>query len=686
MSRDIHTGDNPADDFDLFWGMGPSEKHDPPLHHGTSNAADISTTSSSSSAPSHSAASTLSAAGTTTSSLGVSGGGGGLNPTATTLMGSLWSHSGGGAPEAYGHRHHVHASHGDGGAVAGLHHVHHVPSPVRSRRPVWLPPPNQHHQHSSTSSTTTSRAGEVGAPGSNHVGQHHHLPPATGSPVQAVVVDVGGGDAAAISPPSSSARINGHNLNRNNSSTSGDGNICSNVECKLEELAVAIKSSVLGKVETGVREALLMGQQHQRQRQEQSGGGAPFVAPRAGAASKDDQRRTEAAEAEAVAAAVAPLRSRLAALEEQMSQLMATASIDRIGSSNSGGGGGDTRKGGRGGSGGVGGGVGLGRAGGGGSAAEAEPLVALNALAQRTGTLEGRHKQVQAKVALLDNAFGPKASDWAQTIKAFLQEREAAVGVAAVPRGAGRAAAPVPAVHSAPGGGGGKGGKRKLAVDAPVFSPRVARTGCGSGGAPAEGGEAATLTGLPSLPLDVVAGTKYDKSAPETVGATRIDGTAEANCKASAVASEATERAGGRDKVVDRCIACAEAQERCSRLEKRVEEVEGALAALQSKAATMTSAATTAVADAVKAWEAAENNRRDAAAEKAASSSSGSLGRQQKAPPATSGGGGAGNWASKSSLEKLAGELRHLSERTRDGEDAVALVDHGLKGVRDEVR
>ncbi|CAM9633796.1 unnamed protein product [Pylaiella littoralis] len=662
MSNDIHTGDNHADDFDLFWGMGPTSENRR-MH--SSNVAEIST----SSAPSNSG-STLSS---TSSSLA---GGGGLNTTTATLMGSLWSH--GGAPhlEAYGHRHHAHASQGD-----GLQHVHSVggstPSPVRSRRPVWLPPPKQHHQHSSTS--ITSRGGGTGDSAKNHVGQHHHHP---SSPVQAVAVD--GGDGAAITPPPSSSSLfpaNARLVDLKSSSSGGNivsSSTSSDVACKLEELAAVITSSVLGKVDAGVREALSTSQQqHQQQQQQQSGGGVPFAAPRTAAALEDDQRRTGAAEAEAVAAAVAPLRSRLAALEEQMSQLMAAAALDRSGSSNNssgGGGGSDTREGGRGSSGGVGGGVGFGRAGGGGSAAEVEPLLALNALAQRTGTLEGRHRQVQAKVALLDNYFGPKASDWAQTIKTFLLEREASGGA---PRGAGNVAA----VNSTAGGGGGKGGKKKLAVDAPVFSPRAARTGYGNGGAggaPREGGAAAVPTGPPSVPLVDVGGTKHDKSAPEG-----NDDAVENTTTSATAASMVTAGVGRAGRVVDRCAACAETQERSSRLEKRVADSEETLALLQSKAPNTTSVATTAAVDAVKAWMATEISRRDAAAGKAVSPS-GSLGRQQKAL-ATSGGGGGGNWASKASLEKLAGELRQLSERMNDGDDAMAFVDHGLKGVRDEM-
>ena len=62
-------------------------------------------------------------------------------------------------------------------------------------------------------------------------------------------------------------------------------------------------------------------------------------------------------------------------------------------------------------------------------------------------------------------------------------------------------------------------------------------------------------------------------------------------------------------------------------------------------------------------------------------------GRQRKAAAAVvAAAAGGGNWASKGSLEKLVGEVNRLSERTKDGEDSVAFLDHDLKGIRDEVR
>ena len=634
MSHDIHGGDAPVDDFDLWWGVGPTRNNEE--QHHASHLGDMSSGGIGSSTTAPSAA-------TLGSSSRGGGGSGSLNEATATLMGSLWSS--GGAPnlEAYGHRHHVHGSQGEDGVHAGSP----PPPSATSRRPVWLPPPGQQNQHSAR------HASQAAGPSSRFG--------------QAVVDDVtvAAAAAAAAAGPSSSVLRPTAGVN---SSSTGDSSSsrAKNVEHKLEELAVAITASVLDKLDTGVWEALAAGQQQQQQQQQHSGSRSAALTA---AASEDGQRQTEAA----VAAAIAPLRSRLAALEEQVSQL--TAAAARSSANN---GGGDPSRGGRGGSGGVGSGVGLGRGGGGGNAAAAEPMLALNALAQRTGTLEGRHKQVQAKVALLDNAFGPKASDWAQTIKAFLQEREA------ISRGGGGRAAAAGVRPTGGGGGGGgsglsgsgngsKGGKKMLGVDAPVFSPQSARISSRGAGAGAAAG----------APV-VAAGASRIESAPEVVGTAQGDDAAVAGAAgAAAAAGPGAGKAEGGVEIG--CAACAQTQERCSRLEKRVAESERALSLLQSRTAAAataaTAAATTAAADAVRAWEVEESSRRDVAAEKAASADL--LGRQQKAAAAA---GGGGNWASKASLEKLAGELRLLSERAKDGEDTLALVDHGLKGVRDEVR
>eukprot|EP00903_Cladosiphon_okamuranus_P010438 g9874.t1 len=631
MSHDIHGGDTPGDDFDLWWGVGPTRNNEE--QHRTSHLGDMSSgggIGSSTTAPS--AAATI---GHSSSRRGS----GSLNPTTTTLMGSLWSS--GGAPnlDAYGHRHHIHGSQGDDGA-----HVGSPPPPSVSSRPVWLPSPGQHHQH-----PTRNTGGAAGPSG--RVGQ-------------VVVDDVAMVAAAAPAPPSSSLLrpVPGMNSGTGDSSSSSDGN----VDLKLEELAAAITASVLGKLDTGVWEALATGQQHHPQQQQHpESSSAAFTA----AASEDGRKQTEAA----VAAVVAPLRSRLAALEEQVSQLTASAAR----SSGNNGGDGDASRGGRGGGGGVGGGIGLGRGSGGGNAAATEPMLALNALAQRTGTLEGRHKQVQAKVALLDNAFGPKASDWAQTIKAFLQEREATAG------GGARVAATAirPAGGGVSGSGSGsKGGKKTLGIDAPVFSPQTARNSSKAyGKGNLHGGVGAGAGAAAGSSVVAAAGARRVESVTEVVRAAQGDDVAIAG---AAEAATAGARDGGGD---NGCAACAQTRERCDRLEKRVAESETALSLLQRRTAAAataaTVAATTAAADAVKAWEVEESSRRDAAAEKAVSSDL--LGRQQKAAAAAAGGGG--NWASKASLEKLAGELRQLSEKAKDGEDTLALVDHGLKGVREEM-
>lgn len=617
MNEGLNGGD-PADDFDLFWGMprsdtgssGSGNNHE--SRRGGSGGVNVTSGGAAlMSSP------TLS---------GSSSRAGNLNTATPTLMGNLWSHNGV-PPEAYGHSLHVHASQAEGPAptAAGLNadlHGGSPPPPASSRRPVWLPPPSQNHQHSS------------GRGDGMHVSsrqRQHHLP--------------------ASSPPRQPARptaltdARGRG-GRNGGETGVSGSI---VEYKLEELAAVITASVVGKLEVDVREALWAGDQQQHHPP------APPPPPPAAAAvssHEDEQRRVAAA----VEAAVAPLRSRLAALEEQMSRLSAAS---RSGGGGSGDGGRDTPRGVRGISSGSAGGV---RGGAGGNAAP-EPLVALTALAQRTATLEGRHKQLQAKVALLDNSFGPKASDWAQTIKAFLQERvsEPAGGVG------GRAAVTV--------GTRGKGGKRGLGIDAPAFYPQSAAQRstaavCASANTGPGQGAAAPAPAPAPAPSVVVEGAKHEESAPEVVGAAQGDSTAAA--ESTAAKGTATATTAGQ---LHRCAGCAETQERCNRLERRVAESERALSLLQSQAA--------AVAAATEATAALERRRSAAAAATSAAEKAASL--DQKAV-ATAAAGGGGNWASKTSVEKLAAALRQLAARTKDGEDALALVDHGLKGVREEVR
>ncbi|CAM9693192.1 unnamed protein product, partial [Hapterophycus canaliculatus] len=228
-------------------------------------------------------------------------------------------------------------------------------------------------------------------------------------------------------------------------------------------------------------------------------------------------------------------------------------------------------------------------------------------------------------------------------------------------------------------GRGGKPGKKRLDIGAPVFSPRAAAG-------------AAASTARSS---DGVADTKHDEndSAPEVVGAgphgggagaagaaagaTAAPGTAEA--AAVAAAGKGGEAVG----IVDRCKACSETEERCDRLEERVAE----LSLAQGKAA---AAAAAASADAAKAREVAEGSRRDVGAAVAASmekAASLDLSRRQQktlAPAAATAEGG-GRWASKASVEKLTGELRQLLKRVKDGADALALVDYAVKDIRDEI-
>ncbi|CAM9394148.1 unnamed protein product [Ectocarpus sp. 6 AP-2014] len=626
MNEGLNGGD-PADDFDLFWGMprsggGDGGSSGSGINHESRGGGGLTDVTSGGAGLMSSP--TLS---------GSSSRAGNLNTATPTLMGSLWSHSSM-PPEAYGHSLHVHASQAEGPAptAAGLNADLHGGSPLppaSSRRPVWLPPPSQHHQHS------------AGRGDGMHISsrQHQQHLPATSPPRQ---------------PARPTAVTDARGRGRNGGETGVSGSI---VEYKLEELAAVITASVVGKLEVDVREALWAG--NQQQHHSPAPPPPPPPPPPAAAAvpsHEDDQRRVAAA----VEAAVAPLRSRLAALEEQMIRLSAASRSGSGGSGDggSGDGGRDAPRGVRGNSSGSGGGV---KGGAGGNAA-AEPIAALTALAQRTGTLEGRHKQLQAKVALLDNSFGPKASDWAQTIKAFLQERvtEPAAGAA------GRAAVTV--------GTRGKGGKRGLGIDAPAFVPQSAAQRstaavCASASSGPGQGAARAAPPAPAPSVDVE-GAKHEESAPEVVGAVQGDSTAATKSMAAKGAATATAAAAGK---LHRCAGCAETQERCSRLEKRMTESERALSLLQSQAA---------AAAATEATAALESRRMAAAAATAAAEKAASL--DQKAA-ATAAVGGGGNWASKTSVEKLTAALRQLAARTKDGEDALALVDHGLRGVREEM-
>lgn len=340
---------------------------------------------------------------------------------------------------------------------------------------------------------------------------------------------------------------------------------------------------------------------------------------------------------------------------------------------------------------GAGAGAGTGTGAGGGVAALEQSFAAL---AQRTGTLEGRHKQVQAKVALLDNAFGSKASDWAQTVKHILIEREAAsaagggggkAGVRAGPKGGSKKTAaggvslqPVPSgsgnsnVRAGGGGGGGgigsRGGNgaphqpRDSGPGGPAETPVTTASGAGAG----NGNGYEVAAGRPNT-------THASGRATSTSTPKASSQGADASCTTPEVVQASHAPQGCATLVSGRCPACNEMEERCTRLEARVLESERALALLQSKASSATVAAAAAEADAAKALETVvlaaktESNKREADALD---------GRQR---------GFGGNWAPRASVEKLASDLKQLSENTKDSEDALALVDHGLRGVRDEV-
>ena len=792
--NETNGGEHLAGEFDLFWGMGPNRSNKSiSTQHGSNSSNNSSSLRDAS-----------------------SGGGVGSIPSASlnpTRMGALWSHDS--TLEAYGHRHHVHAQ-ADGlmESVVGL-----ASPPSSHRQQAWRP-----------SYDPVKRSGGGDA--------------SVASPLQHVQPQRPHVSADAVSPPTAlaAAKVSPY-LDRNGS-----------VESKLEELAAAITSSVLGKLDLGVRETIMAQQQVQQQQQGRQRDGVPSSYLSSSTSSstsstlcpaaptplgyvphEDSQRRV----AESV---VAPLRTKLASLQDQVTELK--AALERstaaqaageaprqqhhhyqqqhhqqqqqqqpqqqqqqqhpqqqpqqqqqqqqqgkralrpegiVGDNN----GGDSRKGGwGGGSGGVGAGVpantgaGGGGGGGGGTAGLEQTLAAL---AQRTGTLEGRHKQVQAKVALLDNAFGSKAADWAQTIKLIISERDAATATGRAAAAA--AGAATPAARGRGGGAGAtKGGKKpSVAADVIHSKPKQVRdggdvfggvgsgSGCmavGTGAAASQqsreatpaaaggasetsaagsgsgnGGGSASQRVVREKPTassliddqgdgnrackEPVHGNRLPRLSPLPASATspgedeRINANGGNGVGAAAAAAGPTPSQRDHDQVthppepnenesrqnqaataaavaavaVDPCAACAETKKRCGRLEARIAESEQALLRLRGEAASATASATAAVG-AVEALEkaaaaaaaataaaaeatAAESRRRDANALLT------EAGRQHKA--AAGGGGGGGNWASKGALEKLMIEVNRLSERTKDSEDSVALLDHGLKGIRDEV-
>lgn len=649
--NDVSSGDNPTDDFDLFWGMGPNHANNNGSSTGNTND-DNNNNSGSTRHQQHDNLRDI------TSGMGVGSSAGGMSSTShslsTPLMGGLWSH--GSNLEAYGHRHHVHAQ-ADGLSDAGGG----LASPQRSHRPAWMPAPSP---------------GIGGARSASTMQVQRHHQPAVGNAINP-------GPATGV-PAASDAR----------------GSI---VDSKLDELAAAISSSVLGKLDLGVKGALLV--QH----------GASSSPPSVLTVPQEDesfQRR--------MAEAVAPLRSRVVALEEQMADFkaaierntaaMAAASAasrhppsprpgegfiqqpyqhhqqqpqgknpllpEYMAGEN------ETtlpslrgQHAGRGGRGGT-------AAAGGGVAALEQSLASL---AQRTGTLEGRHKQVQAKVALLDNAFGSKASDWAQTVKYILAEREASAGgggkacVRAGTKGGKKTAAgvvapqqPVPSGSGSNnirgGGGGGGGGRGGFGA---IHHPResgpgglteTSLTGSGAGGGN-ESGHVVAGGASTTHTSGQATSTSVPKPFPQG---------ADASCTTPEVVQASHASQGCATLVSGRCSACMETEERCTGLEARVLESERALALFQSKVKAATVAAAAAEIDATKALKTAVVAAKTESKREADTVD----GRQR---------GFGGNWASKASVEKLASDLKQLSEKTKDGEDALALVDHGLRGVRDEV-
>lgn len=671
---------NPIDDFDLYWGMGPSRSNNnepqqqSPQVDPVSNGS-IALSPAVGSGGSSGKGSTIGVGGSGLSSSSLSMGGGGL-----------WSHGG---QEAYGHRHHVHAQ--DGGIVGGglASPAGGGPRPISSRRAVWPSPspstgtngnrndsPLQTQQSFRLNHNSSSSAGTA----SSSVG----TPLTVAAPAVAAGSDVG---------------------------ISSSGSI---VDSKLEELAAAISSSVLGKLEVGVAGALLSQQQQQQ---------LVHAPPSIPAASSTN----------ATVETMTAVRSRLAALEEQVAELRRTAldhsliqnsrlPEDRAntnygekeppspplasrGPQRSAGG---RNRGGTGGS----------MSGGAVSTLEQS----LAALVQRTGTLEGRHKQVQAKVALLDNVLGPKASDWAQTVRDILADREAAAAAAGgsgagaggkTSAFSGRVVKKVGKSSSAHTGGISQSlpqsddyaNARARGVSADSNSSSRSRPGAkedaGATNRDSGSNSAATtnsstssnvpcMNGLAGATKSSAASTKREANPPPTqpTDATRgrREGTTTSASRAGPVLNT---NAAADQSLTRRCGTCAVTEERCTQLEARVSESERAMSLLRKQTAEAHAQARAATAASEvgikKASEAASAADASAAAAGTAAAEAAAMAK------ADAEAGGRGHHQHKatgsmgSSLEKLAVDLKQLSERMKEGEDALALVEHGLTGVRDEV-
>ncbi|CAM9656697.1 unnamed protein product, partial [Sphacelaria rigidula] len=638
---------NPIEDFDLYWGMGPSQQQQQQLEldiAGSGLAVTPTRRGSNSggggSGGHHGVGGGGGGSGSGSGGSGGngSGGGGGLSSSCLSMGGGgLWSHV---VQEAYGHRHHMHApgdagvlggntsggsGSGGGGSSLASPPSGGPPPPISSRRSVWpSPSPTGGGTGSSSRNNSPLQMQQRHRPGSMDKMSNHHN---NSSSIHASDV----GARMAVATP---AAVGGAVDARIHTSS---GSI---VDSKLEELAAAISSSLLGKLDLGpVTGALISQQQHTQ-----------HGPPRPVAMSSNFAMGETTA-----AAAVAPLRSRVTVLEEQVAELK--AALERQ-SSISPQGGATAASRGRGG-GGTGGSV---------SGASVSALEqSLSALVQRTGTLEGRHKQVQAKVALLDSAFGAKASDWAQTVRDILVEREA--GGKAGGTGSsiiGRAAK--------------KGGKNSAAGGSAGAGIRATASQQVSGSTL---GDECTNNSFRGASADSnISSSSNSKGGPGTLGMTSGSST-----------TTTTTTATSQSTITSRCTSCTQVEERCARLEARVLESERATSLLRQQTieANSLAAAAAAAADsgASKAAEAASAAAAAATAAREAAAMA-KADYDATATAADAGGGGRhqqqrGASSVGLSVDKVAGDLKQLSERVKEGEDALVLVDHGLRSVREEV-
>ncbi|CAM9450931.1 unnamed protein product [Choristocarpus tenellus] len=313
---------------------------------------------------------------------------------------------------------------------------------------------------------------------------------------------------------------------------------------------------------------------------------------------------------------------------------------------------------------------------------------AVSLLSQRTGTMEGRHKIVQSKVAQLDNALGLKAQDWGQALSSILAER--AHGSHA-PAAVGRSERRLRSNKNSKGAGGtprGGGGGRGGAGWTERGTQEEGKHTYGSrpaGDAEAGVGTALDLVGVTSTAevctsgVSALAGKKdgqggagKGKVEVGVRGHPCMDRTGKGNDSVQTTAfnnaplpenrqrgvaaygeqAKAHLPGGGRSgcECKDTADRCLRVEDGFSRLEERCAQAEEGLLQLRESSGALT---LNVVEDKGKSGDGAA--------------------------------GGRHQWALKSSVDQLRGDLKNLSEAWKEKEDALTLMDQGLSVVQEQL-